>query len=106
MRIAQAKRGVRNGISAAAQRNDQHFLGAKILPELRELDLNEIMFDTLERFVGKIGGDLSPSFIQRRIGLICKVLDYALKRNLLRALPKLSKIRKQDAPRSESHPVS
>lgn len=101
----QAARVVRNDISAAAHRNDQYFLDAKILPEFRELDVNEITFDTLERFVGKIGADLSASSIQRHLGLIRKVLEYALNRNLLRAIPKFPKIRKQDAPRGSFSPA-
>jgi hypothetical protein len=45
----QAARVARKEISAAAHRNDQYFLDAKILPELRELDVAEITYDTLER---------------------------------------------------------
>jgi site-specific recombinase XerD len=95
----QAARVARKEISAAAHRNDQYFLDAKILPELRELDVAEITYDTLERFIGKIGSDLSASSIQRYLGVIRKVLDYALNRNLMQVLPKFPKVKKQDAPR-------
>ncbi|WP_334188925.1 hypothetical protein [Noviherbaspirillum sp.] len=95
----QAARVVRNDISAEAHRNDQYFLDAKVLPEFRELDVTEISYDKLENFVAKIGNDLAGSSIQRYLGLIRKVLDYALNRNLLQTLPKFPKIPKRDEPR-------
>ncbi len=95
----QAARVVRNEISAEAHRNDQYFLDAKVLPEFRELDVAEISYDKLEQFVAKIGVDLAGSSIQRYLGLIRKVLDYALNRNLLQVLPKFPKIPKRDEPR-------
>jgi len=95
----QAARVARNEISAEAHRNDQYFLDAKILPEFRELDVAEISYDMLEKFVAKIGADLAGSSIQRYLGLIRKVLDYALNRNLLQVMPKFPKIPKRDEPR-------
>jgi hypothetical protein len=84
----QAARVARKEISAAAHRNDQYFLDAKVLPELREFDVAEITYDTLERFIGKIGSDLFASSIQRYLGVIRKILDCALNRNLMQVLPK------------------
>lgn len=95
----QATRVVRNEISAEANRNDQYFLDAKILPEFRELDITEIDYVRLEDFVAKVGTDLSGSSIQRYLGLIRKVLDYALNRNLLKSIPKFPKVAKRDEPR-------
>lgn len=70
-----------------------------MLPEFRELDVTEIDYERLENFVAKIGADLSGSSIQRYLGLIRKVLDHALNRNLLKSVPKFPKIPKRDEPR-------
>lgn len=95
----QATRVARKEISEDAHRNDQYFLDAKVLPEFRELDVAEINYEKLENFVAKIGVDLTGSSIQRYMGLIRKVLDYALNRNLLQTIPKFPKIPKRDEPR-------
>ncbi|HZW13539.1 MAG TPA: hypothetical protein VFF81_10155 [Noviherbaspirillum sp.] len=95
----QAARVARKEMSAEAHRNDQYFLDAHVLPEFRELDVTEITYDKLEKFVAKIGVDRAGSSIQRYLGLIRKVLDYALNRHLLQALPKFPKIQKRDEPR-------
>lgn len=95
----QAARVIRKEISEQAHRNDQYFLDSKVLPEFRELDVAEVSYEKLEKFVAKIGVDLVGSSIQRYLGLIRKVLDYALNRNLLQALPKFPKIPKRDEPR-------
>lgn len=95
----QAARVVRNEISAEAHRNDQYFLDAKVLPEFRELDVTEMDYERLEKFVAKIGSDLSGSSIQRYLGLIRKVLDYALNRNFIKGIPKFPQIPKRDEPR-------
>lgn len=95
----QASRVIRNEISGLAHRNDQYFLDSKVLPEFRELDVAEISYEKLENFVAKIGNDLASSSIQRYLGLIRKVLDYALNRSLLQAMPNFPKIPKRDEPR-------
>lgn len=95
----QAARVARKEMSAEAHRNDQYFLDAHVLPEFRELDVTEINYDRLEKFVAKIGVDRAGSSIQRYLGLIRKVLDYALNRHLLQVLPKFPKIPKRDEPR-------
>lgn len=99
MMEVQATRVVRNEISAEAHRNDQYFLDAKVLPEFRDLDITEIDYVRLEDFVAKVGVDLSGSSIQRYLGLIRKILDYALNRNLLKSIPKFPKVAKRDEPR-------
>lgn len=95
----QAARVIRNEISEQAHRNDQYFLDSKVLPEFREFDVAEISYEKLDNFVAKIGVDLASSSIQRYLGLIRKVLDYALNRHLLQTLPKFPKIPKRDEPR-------
>lgn len=95
----QAARVARKEMSAEAHRNDQYFLDAHVLPEFRELDVTEISYDRLEKFVAKIGVDRAGSSIQRYLGLIRKVLDYALNRHMLPVLPKFPKIPKRDEPR-------
>lgn len=100
----QAARVARQEISADAHRNDQYFLDATILPEFREMDIAEIKYDTLERFIGKIGTRLSASSTQRYLGLIRKVLEYAANRQLLHAVPKFPKVQKQDSPRGWFRP--
>lgn len=95
----QAARVIRNEISEQAHRNDQYFLDSKVLPAFRELDVAEISYEKLETFVAKIGVDLVGSSIQRYLGLIRKVLDYAVNRSLLQVLPKFPKIPKRDEPR-------
>ena len=101
----QAARVARNEITAEAHRNDQYFLDGKILPELREMDVAEVTYDVLERFVAKIGTDLAASSIQRYLAVIRKVLEYAHNRQLLESLPKFPKIQKQDSPRGWFKPL-
>lgn len=100
----QAARVARKEISEAAHQNDQYFLDGTILPEFREIDIAEITYDTLERFIGKIGARLSASSTQRYLGLIRKVLEYAANRQLLQAVPKFPKVQKQDSPRGWFRP--
>lgn len=97
---AQTARVARKEITHQSHQNDIYLLESKILPTFREMDVGEITYDELEKFVGTIGKTgLSPSSIQRYLGIVRKVLDYALNRNILQALPKFPKIKKRDEPR-------
>ena len=96
---AQAARVMRKEMSAECHRNDQYFLDGKVLPEFRELNIADINYDRLQKFVDKIGASLSGSSIQRYLGLIRKILDHAQNRDLLKSIPKFPKIPKRDEPR-------
>lgn len=96
---AQAARVMRKEMSAECHRNDQYFLNGRVLPAFRELNIAEINYERLQKFVDKIGVDLSGSSIQRHLGLIGKIFDHALNRDLLKSIPKFPKIPKHDEPR-------
>ncbi|WP_295993705.1 hypothetical protein [Rugamonas sp.] len=96
---AQAARVMRKEMSAECHRNDQYFLDGKVLPDFRELNIAEINYEHLQKFVDKIGVDLSGSSIQRYLGLIRKIFDHAQNRDLLKSIPKFPKIPKHDEPR-------
>ncbi|NVM76363.1 hypothetical protein FHW83_002158 [Duganella sp. SG902] len=84
---AQAARVTRKEISAEAHQNDQHFLDGKVLPEFRELNIADINYERLQKFVDKVGVSLSGSSIQRYLGPIRKILDHAQNRDLLKSIP-------------------
>jgi hypothetical protein len=82
-----------------AHDNDIYMLNKRILPEFGAMELASISFATLQDFVGKIGADLEPSSIQRHLSIVYKVMEYALHRQLLLALPNFPTIKKKDEPR-------
>lgn len=96
---AQAARVMRTEMSTECHRSEQYFLDGKVLPEFRELNIADINYDRLQKFVDKIGASLSGSSIQRYLGLIRKILDHAQNRDLLKSIPKFPKIPKRDEPR-------
>ncbi len=100
----QQSRVVRKELSLAAHQNDQYFLEATILPRFRTLDVADVTFDELEKFVAKLGETLSGSSILRYLGLVRKVLEYARNRHLLQTLPQFPKVQKQDQPRGWFRP--
>lgn len=95
----QAGRVARKEFTEMSHQNDIYLLDGKILPVFREMDITEIKHDILQDFVEKIGANLSPSSIQRHLGIVRKVLDYAIDRNLLQAMPKFPRVQKRDQPR-------
>lgn len=96
---AQKSRVERGELSKMAHDNDIYMLNKRILPEFGALELASISFATLQDFVDKIGVDLAPSSIQRHLGIVYKVMEYALHRQLLLALPNFPTIKKKDEPR-------
>lgn len=100
----QQSRVVRKDISQAAHQNDQYFLDATILPRFRTMDVADVTFDELEKFVAKLGETLSGSSILRYLGLVRKVLEYAHNRHLLKTMPLFPKVQKQDQPRGWFRP--
>ena len=96
---AQKSRVERGELSKMAHDNDIYLLNKRILPQLGVMELASISFATLQDFVDKIGADLAPSSIQRHLGIIYKVMEYALHRQLLFALPNFPTIKKKDEPR-------
>ena len=96
---AQKSRVERGELSKMAHYNDICMLNKRILPEFGAMELASISFATLQDFVGKIGADLAPSSIQRHLGIVYKVMEYALHRQLLLALPNFPTIKKKDEPR-------
>ncbi|WP_429206514.1 hypothetical protein [Massilia sp. UYP11] len=96
---AQKSRVERGELSKMAHDNDIYILNKRILPEFGAMELASISYATLQDFVGKIGADLAPSSIQRHLGIVYKVMEYALHRQLLLALPNFPTIKKKDEPR-------
>lgn len=96
---AQKSRVERGELSKMAHDNDIYMLNKRILPEFGAMELASISYATLQDFVGKIGADLAPSSIQRHLGIVYKVMEYALHRQLLLALPNFPTIKKKDEPR-------
>lgn len=96
---AQKSRVERGELSKMAHDNDIYMLNKRILPEFGPMELASISFATLQDFVGKIGADLAPSSIQRHLGIVYKVMEYALHRQLLLAMPNFPTIKKKDEPR-------
>lgn len=91
----------RGEFSEQAHRNDKYMYDAKILPELRSRHIKDVSFDILDQFVIKLSAEkLDGSTIQRYLGIVHKVLDHALSRGAIDALPRFPKIKKQDQPRS------
>lgn len=91
----------RGEFSEQAHRNDKYMLDAKILPELRGRHIKDVSFDVLDQFVIKLSADkLDGSTIQRYTGIIHKVLEHALNRGAIDALPRFPKIKAQDKPRA------
>ena len=91
----------RKEITEEAHRNDKYMLDAKILPELRGRHIKDVTFEILDRFVVRLSAEqLDASTIQRYLGIINKVLQYAANRNAIDALPRLPKISKRDKPRA------
>ncbi|EJN02822.1 hypothetical protein [Herbaspirillum sp. YR522] len=95
----QQSRVVRKDITPAAHQNDQYFLDATIFPRFRTMDVADVTFDELEKFLAKLGETLSGSSILRHLGLVRKVLEYAHNRHLLKTMPLFPKAQKQDQPR-------
>ncbi|MBD8628449.1 hypothetical protein IFT64_16060 [Oxalobacteraceae sp. CFBP 8753] len=95
----QKSRVERGELSKMAHDNDIYMLNKRILPEFGAMELASISYATLQDFVGKIGADLAPSSIQRHLGIMYKVMEYALHRQLLLALPNFPTIKKKDEPR-------
>lgn len=96
---AQKSRVERGELSKMAHDNDIYMLNKRILPEFGAMELASISYATLQDFVGKIGADLAPSSIQRHLGIVYKVMEYALHRQLLLALPNFPTVKKKDEPR-------
>jgi hypothetical protein len=96
---AQKSRVERGELSKMAHDNDIYMLNKRILPEFGAMELASISYATLQDFVGKIGAHLAPSSIQRHLGIVYKVMEYALHRQLLLALPNFPTIKKKDEPR-------
>ncbi|MDN7930699.1 hypothetical protein QZM52_05260 [Burkholderia metallica] len=91
----------RKEITEDTHRNDKYMLDAKILPELRSRHIKDVTFEILDQFVIKLSAEkLDPSTIQRYIGIVSKVLQYAVNRTAIDTLPRLPKISKQDKPRA------
>lgn len=91
----------RREFSDDAHRNDKYMLEAKILPEFRSRSIKDVTFELLDEFVIKLSAEkLDPSTIQRYVGIINKVLQYAANRGAIDTLPRFPKISKQDKPRA------
>lgn len=94
----QAGRVHRGEISAQSHQNDIYMLNNRVLPFMRELDVSEVTYEVLERFVAALS-DLSPSAIQRHLGIVRKTLDHAANHQLLTGIPNFPRIKKREEPR-------
>jgi len=100
MMKVQAGRVARKEITQQTHKNDQYLLDSQVLPFFREHDVGEINFALLDEFLLQLSDEeLSPSSIQRYMALVRKTLDYALNRNIIHAMPKFPKVKKQDSAR-------
>ena len=97
MQLARVTRG---DLTKMVHDNDEWRLKKHVLPFFANYEVGKIDFFALELFLRKISEDkISQSTTIAYMGLVKKVLGYALKKEWLAALPTFPKIKKEDSPR-------
>jgi len=98
MQLARVTRGE---LTKMVHENDEWRLKKHVLPFFSKHDVTKIDFFALELFLRKISEDknIGKTTAIAYMGLVKKVLSYALKRELIKALPTFPKIKKEDTPR-------
>lgn len=97
MQLARVTRGE---LTKMVHDNDEWRLKKHVLPFFASYDVAKIDYFALELFLRKISEDkISNSTAIAYMGIVKKVLTYALKKELIKALPVFPKIKKEDSPR-------
>ena len=97
MQLARVTRGE---LTKMVHDNDEWRLKKHVLPFFAKHDIGKIDFFALEQFLRKISEDkISQSTAIAYMGIVKKVLTYALKKDFIKALPVFPKIKKEDSPR-------
>jgi hypothetical protein len=98
MQLARVTRGE---LTKMVHENDEWRLKKHVLPFFIKYDIGKIDFFALELFLRKISEDkkIGKTTAIAYMGIVKKVLSYALKRGLIKALPVYPKIKKEDSPR-------
>lgn len=97
MQEARVKRGE---LTKMVHENDEWRLRKHVLPFFGKQEVGKIDFFALEQFLRKVAEDkLSQSTLIAYMGIVKKVLAYALKKGLIKTLPTYPKIKKEDSAR-------
>ena len=97
MQAARVKRGE---LTKMVHDNDEWRLRKHVLPFFQKYEVGQVDFFALEQFLRKVAEDkLSQSTLIAYMGIVKKVLTYALQKSLIKALPQFPKIKKQDSAR-------
>ena len=97
MQLARVKRGE---LTKMVHDNDEWRLKKHVLPFFAKHEVGKIDFFALELFLRKVSEDnISNSTTIAYLGIVKKVLGYALKKEWIAALPVFPKIKKEDSPR-------
>lgn len=96
----QLARVQRNELTTMVHDNDEWRLKKHVLPFFSKYEVGKIDFFALELFLRKLSEEkLSQPTVIAYMGLIKKVLMYALQKDLIKSLPLFPKIKKQDTAR-------
>jgi len=96
----QLARVTRKELTKMVHDNDEWRLKKHVLPFFRDYDIEKIDYFALELFLRKISEDnISKATANAYMGIVKKVMQYALKKELIKALPIFPKIKKEDSPR-------
>ena len=80
--------------------NHNYRFEKSILPFFRNIEVKEIDYFMLEKYLNEISkSDLSSSTISTYLGLIRKVMSYASKRRLIVSIPEFPKVSVKQVPR-------
>jgi len=97
MQSARVKRGE---LTKMVHENDEWRLRKHVIPFFAKYEVGQIDFFALEQFLRKVAEDkLSQSTLIAYMGIVKKVLTYAIKKELIKALPLFPKIKKVDSAR-------
>lgn len=97
MQLARVTRGE---LTKMVNDNDGYRMQKHVLPFFSKYDIAKIDFFALELFLRKVKEDkISNSTAIAYMGIVKKVLTYALLRGLIKSLPMFPKIKKKDSPR-------
>lgn len=97
----QQARVTRGELTKMVHDNDTWRLKKHVLPFFRDYDVGKIDFFALEKFLRRVSDDkkIGTTTAIAYMGIVKKVLTYALKRGLIKSLPVFPKIKKEDSAR-------
>ena len=97
MQLARVTRGE---LTKMVHDNDEWRMKKHVLPFFRAYDIAKIDYFVLELFLRKVSEDkISQATKTAYMSIVKKVLQYALMKDLIKALPLFPKIKKEDSPR-------